>query len=758
MLQVVEDQKNGSVRLEEVPTPLVRPGFLLVKTAASLVSVGTERTMVEFARKNLVAKALARPDLVRRVIDYAKTEGILEAYRQAVNRLDKPIPLGYSCSGVVLEVGTGVHEFKVGDRVACSGYPYAVHAEVVCVPANLCALIPNNVNLESAAFVMLGAIALHAVRTAEVTLGEKITVIGLGLLGQIAIQILTAAGCHVMGTDVDPKKARMALQHGAEMVAVGRKETVEIVRQWTNGLGADAVLIFASTQKNEPIELAAEIARERARVIVPGLVGMRIPRKIFYEKELHLVVSRSAGPGIYDSLYECKGVDYPLSYVRWTWRRNMIEFLDLISRGRVRVDDLITHRYPIERAKEVYDFILKRKQSYIGVLLEYGKVPDFKRTVDLKIPSFTDCRRESDLPSEYQGIKSKVGVGVIGAGLFASTTLIPAIRRLKHVKLRGLATATGTSASHIGKKFQFEYATSDYRRVLEDPDIDCVFILTRHDLHASLVIEALRAGKHVFVEKPLALNLSELREIARVFGAQRSKIPKLLMVGFNRRYSPLAVECKSFFDDRQEPLVINCRINAGRVASDSWVHDLREGGGRIIGEVCHFVDLIQHLTGAYPTRVYAETIGNIRGYQPSDNIVATIKMSDYSIATIAYTAAGHKSFPRERIEVFGGGAVGLIDNFKSATFIRSGKTRRLRKWNVDRGHLAEMQVFISSVMNGGKMPVPLESYILTTLATFAIEESLRRGTSVPVSLDILYSDPYPGYKNKENESEDPSFD
>ena len=753
MKQVVQSYRSGNIRIVETPVPQTRPGCLQVRTVASLVSIGTEKYMLELAGKSLLGKALARPDLARQVIAKVQADGILEAWRQAMGRLDSPVPLGYSLAGVIVDVGHGLDSFTVGGRVACGGHPYASHAEVVSVPRNLCAEMPDNVDFESAAFAMLGAIALHAVRTAEVALGEKIAVIGLGLLGQIAAQLLNAAGCHVFGTDIDPRKAEMALQHGAEATAVGRQATADAVRQWTGGLGADAVIIFASTSKNDPIEVAAETARERARIVVPGLVGLNIPRKVFYEKELQLVVSRSAGPGIYDPDYEAKGVDYPVPYVRWTWQRNMAEFLALLSQGKVQVGHLITHRFPIERATEAYKLIMEGREPYIGVLINYPSVVHgpqsatlLTRKVDMK-PTATQRSRQPRVSS-----RPTVTIGLIGAGLFANTTLLPALKKVPGVNLRGVATATGLSGHHTGTKFGFEYATTDYHGLLNDPEIDCILIATRHHLHACLVMEALQADKHVFVEKPLALNEEELREIVRAYREANQRIDestnaqtrnskseiRKLMVGFNRRFSPFSVATKDFFAGWQEPLVINCRVNAGFIPGDSWVHDPLEGGGRIIGEVCHFVDLIQYLAGVNPVRVYAETPSTSGAYRASDNVVISLKLADGAVATITYTAAGDKGFPRERIEVFGGGTVAVIDNFKSATFVRAGKTRRMRKWwSVDRGHQTEMEAFVSAIRNGREMPVPFEDYVSTTLTTFMIEESLVKGMPIPVSLGIL---------------------
>ena len=747
MKQLLQNYKTGRLQIQEVPASPAGSYRVVVRTFASLVSVGTEKSMLELARKSLLGKAMARPDLVRQVIAKAQAEGILEAWRQAMGRLDTPVPLGYSSAGVVIDVGPGVQGFAVGDRVACAGSGYAGHAEVVSVPMNLCVKIPEGVDFESAAFVALGGIALEAVRMARVSLGETVVVIGLGLLGQIAVQLLNAAGCHVIGMDIHPRKAEMALQHGAEAVATDYSNLSAICRQRTGNQGADAVIILAATPSNEPLERAAELCRERGRIVAAGLVGLQIPRKPFYDKELELVVSRAWGPGLYDPHYTEKGLDYPLAYARWTAKRNMEEFLAQLAKGAIRVDHLITHRFPFDRAPEAYELILEGKEPYIGVLLTYEREPDLSRTVVVKRNQRGQRGQESQrgqissVPSVPSALSGPLGVGLIGAGQFAAGTLLPILKGLKGLRFRGVATATGLSARHVADKFGFEYCTTDYHEILNDPEIALVFILTRHGAHAPLVAEALRAGKHVFVEKPLALNPEQLRELVRAYkgpegldGPSVSSVPSgsLLMVGFNRRFSPFAKWLKDRFADIPEPLAVHCTVNAGPVPPDHWVHDPEQGGGRIIGEVCHFVDLIQYLTGSLPVRVYAETLTS-RGYKPSDNVVITLKMANGAIGSITYVAGGDKRYPRERVEVFGGGAVGVIENFKAATFIRGGRKMRIRNWlSVDRGHRGEVEALLSAIRAGGPAPVAFEEYVYTTLATFAIEESLRKGTPVRI--------------------------
>ena len=723
MKQVVQSYKTGELVVVDVPAPAVRPGCVLVRNVASLVSAGTEKHMLEMAKKSLVGKALARPDLVRQVIAKARAEGILEAYRQAMNRLDTPVPLGYSCAGIVLDVGTGVEGFSKGDRVACTGSGYASHAEIVCVPENFCVRIPEGVDFESAAFVAMGGIALEAVRLAEVSLGSRVVVIGLGLLGQLTVQLLKAAGCHVFGVDLVPAKVQMALEYGAEGGAViGQADAEAAVREFAPQ-GADAVIIMAATTSNQPLELAAQVARERARIVAAGLVGLKVPREPFFDKELELVVSRAWGPGVFDQLYIEKGIDYPLAYARWTAKRNLEEFLAQLAKGTVEVRHLITHRFPIEQATEAYNLILEGKEPYIGVLITYpgaaeaAKELPKERKADLKPPLERPCQQK----------KETIGIGVIGAGLFATTTLLPILKRQSGVRLKGLATATGHSGRHAGKKFGFEYCTTDYRELLSDPEIDLVMVLTRHGSHAHFVVEALKAGKHVYVEKPLAINEDQLRTIIEAYKEAQSEAGSILFVGFNRRFSPFARWLKEQFRGVEEPLAVHCTVNAGPVPPDHWVHDPEQGGGRIIGEVCHFVDLIQYLTGSVPVRVYAETLDS-EAFKPSDNVDITLKMANGAIGSITYVAGGDKAFPRERVEVFGGGAVGLIDNFRMAVFTRGGRQRTKRNLlGIDRGHRGELEILLSTLLHGEAPPVDLGEYVATTVATFAIERSLVEG-------------------------------
>ena len=749
MKALEQNYRKGTLKVVNLPKPVAGRGRVVVRTAASLASVGTERGMVELARKSLLGKALARPDLVKQVIDKVRTEGIGEAWRQAMGRLETPILLGYSSAGTVVDVGPDVTSFRSGDRVACSGSGYAAHIELASVPANLCTPIPDGVPFEDASFVAIGGIALEAVRMARVELGARVVVIGLGLLGQIAVQLLRASGCHVFGADIDPEKTELASRHGAEATDAGGS-TIAAVNAWTAGRGADTVIIMASTDSNDPLEQAAGMCRERGRIVATGMVGLEVPRRAFYDRELELVVSRAWGPGLYDPRYAKEATDYPLPYPRWTAKRNMEEFLGQLAGGAVSVKHLVTHRFPIDNAVEAYEMILEGREPCIGVVLTYPDPADQggdksagvldaprRDEAERSAPSTVWLKKRTGTTSTPAGT---VGIGLIGAGLYASGTFLPVLKRIKGLSLRGIATNTGLAGRHAGSKYGFEYFTTDTRELLQDPAVELVFILTRHDSHGRLVVEALRAGKHVFVEKPLALDLDQLCSIAAAHreASTSGRPAQTLMVGFNRRFSRMASWLKGRFEGIAEPLSVNCVVNAGSMPLDSWINHPDEGGGRIIGEVCHFVDLVQYLTSSLPVRVYVESVG-AGGGQADDSIVSTLTMANGSIASIAYLANGDKRHPRERIEVFGGGAVGTIDNFKAASFIRNGRRRRLRnRLSVDRGHREEILALMSSIRARGASSVAFDEYLSTTLTTYAMERSLKTGRPEAVAHAGLY--------------------
>ncbi|NLA99452.1 MAG: Gfo/Idh/MocA family oxidoreductase [Methanomicrobiales archaeon] len=710
MKQVLLDLQSGSIQVENVPVPAVTRG-VIVENACSLISAGTESSLINLAGQSLVGKAKARPDDVKKVVQKIGTDGLFPAYRQAMSRLTKPEPLGYSCAGTV--VTTRSDEFEVGDRVACAGAGYAVHAEYVSVPKNLCVRIPDGVTFREAAFTTVGAIAMHGVRNAEVSVGENVAVIGLGLIGLLTVQILKAAGCRVIGIDIDRKKLALAADFGADVVS--NYDGLSERMQNFSPFGADAVVITAATRSSAPIEAAGRLVRDRGRVVVVGNVGMDVPRDVFYAKEAEVVVSRSYGPGRYDRNYEERGIDYPI-YVRWTERRNMEAFLELVRQKKIDLDRLITHTFPLDDAPAAYDLINTGKERFIGVLLQYS--PNGSGASGTVVRLQKPGTRVRKAPAASRTL------GCIGAGIHAQSSLYPHLPALP-VNLAGLATATGLSAQTVAKKYGFAYCTTDHRKILDDPDIDAVVIATRNDLHAPMAVEALYAGKDVFVEKPLATDIEGLRRIVEAYGESGQR----LMVGFNRRHSPLAVRMKGFFADRATPVVLHYRINAGQIPPEHWVHDDEQGGGMLISECCHFIDFMQYVTGARPIQVYARAIepaGTLRKY---DNFQATLAFDDGSLGTVTYTTLGDRSYPKETIEVFAGGAVGRITDFRDLELRRDGKASRERRWlTQEKGFAEELLAFVK-----GDEP-DFAGSVATTIATFAAWESIDTGTAQEIDL------------------------
>jgi predicted dehydrogenase/threonine dehydrogenase-like Zn-dependent dehydrogenase len=735
MKQVLQQVKSGEVKVKDVPVPVVRPGFVLVRTAASLISAGTERVAVESGQKGLVSRAIEQPALVRKVIDKARNEGVFSTLEAVRSKLESLTALGYSAAGTVVGLGDETSGFHVGDRVACAGLGYASHAEVLSVPKNLCVRLPQDVGFEAGAFATVGAIALQGVRLAELTLGESVVVIGLGLIGQLTVQLLTAHGCRVFGIDIDAERVNLAKRLGADdgcapngyagVPPAGKKQSgglrTEIsdakqqISEWSRGRGADAVLITAGTASNEPVELAGEISRTKGRVIAIGDVGLSIPRKPYYDRELTFKVSMSYGPGRYDPEYEERGHDYPVGYVRWTEGRNIEAFLDLVSSGRMNLEPLITHRFKIEDGERAYKLIGgETDEPYLGVLLGY----DSERELETRI----ELAKSATIASAQS-----VRVGLIGAGDYAKAMLLPNFKAAG-AEFQTIATASGVTARAVGEQYGFRACVSGADEVIDDEQVNLVVIATRPGSHADLARRALERGKQVFVEKPLALTEEELAHVAETAGAE-----KRLAVGFNRRFSPLARAAREFFQTEKAPLSINYRVNAGRIPSGHWVHDRAEGGGRIIGEVCHFVDFIHFLTGSLTTRVYAESIAAQSQDTPdADSIFVTLRLADGSNAAIAYLAEGDKSLPKERIEIFGGGKSFVIEDFRSATAYQNGKARTTKLREQDKGQREEVKIVCAMVLEGKPAPISLADLITTTRATFRINESLRTGLPVEV--------------------------
>jgi len=720
MKQLLQSMRRGLASVTDVPMPQVGHRQVLVHAAASLVSAGTERMLVEFASKSLVEKVRSRPDLVRQVLDKARRDGLLTTWDSVRGRLDQLVALGYSSAGAVIAVGEGVTDLRVGDRVACAGGGYAVHAEVVSVPRNLVAKAPENVDFEPAAFATLGAIALQGLRLAEPHLGERVAVIGLGLLGQLTVQMLKANGCIVLGMDIQPARAELARQAGAQGVATTADEMWEITSRLSEGHGADAVIITADTPSHEPVELAGRIARDRGVVVAVGAVGMQIPRKIYYEKELDFRISRSYGPGRYDPAYEEKGHDYPFGYVRWTENRNMQAFLDLVAQGKVDVKPLITHRFPIEDAAKAYELITRKtREPFLAVLLTYPGQPDLSPRIVLG-PSPAPPVAPPAPRAGVEGAK----LGLLGAGNFATTTLLPAMKKVTGLEFVGVCAADGPGARNAGDKFGFRYCTTDENEILKDPGINTVVIATRHHLHARQIAAALSAGKHVACEKPLALNDAELRSVVQAHSRWAAPNGQFLVVGFNRRFAPMARQLKSCLAEVREPLIMHYRVNAGFIPADHWVQDPEQGGGRVIGEVCHFVDFLTFLCGALPIRVHARALPN-SGRYTSDNVIIALEYANGSLGTVTYVANGDKSFSKERVEVFGGGRVAVLDDFRRLELLRNGRRSVSKSWlRQDKGHRGEWEAFVDALRRGAPAPIPFEEIVAATLATFRILDAL----------------------------------
>jgi predicted dehydrogenase/threonine dehydrogenase-like Zn-dependent dehydrogenase len=713
MKQVLQSLKTGSVELVEVPCPQVRRGHLLIQTRASLISAGTERMLVEFGKSNLLAKARAQPDKVRQVLDKMKTEGVLPTLEAVFARLDEPLPLGYCNAGVVVEVGEGVRGFAVGDRVVSNG----PHAEMVCAPQNLCAQIPDGLGDESAAFTVLGAIGLQGIRLLKPTFGESIAVTGLGLIGMMTVQMLLANGCRVLGIDVNPQRLALARALGAETVDLpAGVDPVAAARAFSRGRGVDGVIIAASAKDNAIVRQAAQMCRKRGRIVLVGVVGLELARTDFYKKELSFQVSCSYGPGRYDPAYEEGGQDYPVGFVRWTEQRNFEAILDAMASGRLEVDRLISRR--IEQADAVAGYrALTGDGDALGIVLKYPEqAPPTERTVTL---APAKARRTAS--------EGRVQVGVIGAGNFARMTLLPVLKKCP-VVLRTIASAGGVTGTHSGRKFGFARVTSDHREIIDDPAIQLVIILTRHDLHASMVLEALRAGKHVAVEKPLCLTRAELAEIRTAHAATDAR---QMLVGFNRSFAPHVRKMQVLLAGRTQPLTMNMLVNAGESPPDSWVHDIQVGGGRVIGEGCHWVDLMAVLAGSPVTKVYATRVGESDGLAVRDDKTSiSLEFGDGSIGTLHYFGNGSKAYPKETLDVFCDGKVLRLDNFRTLTGYGWGDFKQMRLGRIDKGHFAEFERLVEAISNGGPEVMPFDRIENVMSATFAAVESAQSGQPV----------------------------
>ncbi len=721
MKQISQNYKSGAIRLENVNQPALKPGGVLVRSVYSVISAGTEGMKVKEGKMSYLEKARARPDQVKKVVQSVQQQGLVATYEKVMNKLDSLTPLGYSLSGIVTAVGSGAEEFVLGQRVACAGAGYANHGEVNFVPKNLVVSVPDNVSLEHAAFATIGAIAMQGFRQGEVQLGETACVIGLGLIGQILVQVLHAAGVNVIGVDLSAERCQLAVEMGA--VAAGTPDDPSLrsqIDRLTFGAGADCIFLAAGGNSNGPVELAVEIARDRGRVVDIGKTKLDLPWKDYYEKELDVRFSRSYGPGRYDPNYEELGIDYPIGYVRWTERRNMVSFLDLLAKGKMDLDPIISAVHPFREAERVYQEMAEGKSGGLGILFQYPEQVESVR----HLPTLQVAKKPPGVKED------KVRLGVIGAGNYASSMLLPHLVKHDDLRLVEVATATSLSAANAARKFAFERQSTDYQALLNSSDIDAVIIATRHASHAKMTAEALRAGKAVFVEKPLAIDLAGaelVRQAVIESGNER------LQVGFNRRFSPLVKEAAKIFQGDGTPLTINYRVHAGQMEAGSWYLDPLEGS-RFVGEAGHFLDVFSFIARSRPVSVVARSLRPQQVTQDDlENISVIVTYEDGSVGNLLYLTQGGKKVPKEFLEVFGGGRTVQLHNFESLTIFEGNGQRKVKARGINKGQKEEMDAFVSAVKSGLEMPISLDSLLDTTLATLATAESLKTGQPVQLA-------------------------
>lgn len=706
MKQIIQDLKNGDTILEEVPAPLVKPGQVLIQTTRSLVSLGTERMLVEFGKANFLQKARQQPDKVKEVINKVKTDGLQPTINAVFNKLGQPLPLGYCNVGKVIAVGKGVEEFAVGDRVASNGH----HAEYVSVPKNLVAKIPDGVTDEEAAFTVIGAIGLQGIRLANPTFGETVVVVGLGLIGLITAQLLKANGCQVIGFDYDSAKVALASSFGITAVNPGEGiDQVAFVNDFTHCVGADAVIITASNKSNEIISQSAKMSRKKGRIILVGVIGLDISRADFFEKELTFQVSCSYGPGRYDESYEQKGQDYPLPYVRWTEKRNFEAILQALASKSIQVEPLITERVPLDQYQQIYGDMSASK-SIASILVYPEKSGEPQRSVSIASNAF---------------LAGKGTVGIIGAGNFTSAMILPCLKKTP-AKLKFISSSAGLSGTTLAKKFGVAQSTTDNNLILKDPEVDLVMVTTRHNAHARMVIDALKAGKHVFVEKPLALNQEELDAVVEAY----VESGKTVSVGFNRRFAPLAVQMKKALGSGNTPMNIIATMNAGMIPANVWVHDMEVGGGRIIGEACHFIDLISYLAGSKVKSVCMSSMG-VNPEENTDNATILLKYENGTNGVINYFANGSKAYSKERVEVYHQERTLIMDNWRKLTGYGF-KNFSSASSSQDKGHQNQFNLLIESIQKGGNAIIPMDDLVNTTKASFAAIESLKTGAWINI--------------------------
>jgi predicted dehydrogenase/threonine dehydrogenase-like Zn-dependent dehydrogenase len=711
MEQLTQQLRSGKITSQELPCPQVRPGMLLVRNHFSMISVGTEGSTVRAARRSLIGKARERPQEVKQVIDVLKRQGPVQTYRTVMKKLDAYSPMGYSCAGEVAEIGTGVEGFAAGDRVACGGVGYASHAEIVCVPQNLSVKLPSDADLRLASYNTLGAIALQGIRRADLRLGESCAMIGLGLLGQLGCLMLRASGVKTFGIDIDSFPVELARRHCCDAAWVRTAGGIPAqILSLTRGLGVDAVIVAAATSSLDPIQLAGEIVRKKGRVVIVGAVPTGFAREPFwYRKELDLRMSCSYGPGRYDPSYEEKGIDYPSAYVRWTEKRNMEAFQDLVHTGRIDLAYLTTHEFPLKEASRAYEMIVHRSVPFLGVVLRY----DVNKPVERGRLRVGTVRPEA-----------KINIAFVGAGSYAQGSLLPHLAGHRDgVSLVGILTNSGTTSKRAAERFGFSFCTAEPKDIFENDGVNTVFVATRHDSHAQYVKQAILTGKHVFVEKPLCRTAEELVEIEALYHPAACRH---LMVGFNRRFAPYAIQLKNHLG--QAPIALLYRINAGALPPDNWMQDKDIGGGRIVGEVCHFVDFAVYLCGAPPKSLHAAAIPDPSGW--NDTLSVNLEFPNGSIATICYFANGSKEVPKEYVEVHSAGLTGIIRDFKELEIYFTSKPHRKRSFVQDKGQATMIREFIRSINEGG-LPIISPTEIFAVMrATFAVHDSLRIGQAI----------------------------
>ncbi len=703
MKQILQSLKTGEIEIAELPVPRVKAGHLLIRTSRTLISLGTERMLLNFGKAGWIDKARQQPDKVKQVFQKMKTDGLMPTVNAVFKKLDQPLPLGYSNAGTVVQVGAGVTGFKPGDRVVSNGF----HAEVVCVPQHLCAKIPDNVDETSASFTVVGAIALQGIRLANPTLGESVAVLGLGLIGLLSCQILLANGCRVIGFDFDATKVELAKSYGIEAFNLSDGiDPVSLAMNFSRGNGVDAVIITAATSSNDPIQQAPQMCRKRGRVILVGVTGLNLSRDDFYKKEISFQVSCSYGPGRYENEYEGKSMDYPIGFVRWTVQRNFEAILDLMAAGKLKTSELVSREIDFSNADDAYRLVAEAK-DILGLILTYSDKVDLEqKSIFLK-----------DLPASVDISGQAPVVGVIGAGNFAAGTLIPALAATK-AQLKMIASSAGVSGSIIGGKNGFAISTTDSSRIYSDPEINTVVITTQHSSHAGFVIDGIRSGKNVFVEKPLCMSFNELEKIEKAYQEQQSKAATRLMVGFNRRFSPLVQTCHQALSAVNSPCSIIITVNAGAIPSDHWTQDFSTGGGRIIGEGCHFIDLLRFLASSEIIGVQSTFMNDPQAHnRMPDTASISISFKNGSIGTIHYFANGNKDFPKERIEIFANGGILQIDNFKSLNSFGFAGVKNQSLWAQDKGHSSCMAAFIEAIAAGKASPIPFNEIYEVSKAT-----------------------------------------